>query len=383
MLKRLNYMKKGKKAFTLIELLVVIAIIAVLIGLLLPAVQKVRESAARLQCANNLKQIGLAIMTFESANNCLPTSGEGMGPGVISAGSTTAKTIFDGISFFTAILPFVEQEGAARQIDTGSYHYTVDAVANAATINPYKTVIKSFVCPANPTAMSTGADDQGYGTTDYMPVAYSDIDPVIGGRAKTSAVYKKMGMLVTTGTTKADGNAIGAGQEGVVGKTKMNGGRKITAITDGASNTVGLFEDVGRGSTQWLTVIGKTDYAYPAPGTAPGRNIARWAEPDNANGVSGPPVTDGTTTDSNGGNTGVTGVARYLNNNNYPVGGPAGCLWTTNNCGPNDEPFSFHNGVVGAVFGDGHVQFISDKANAATVKALCTADGSDIVSNDY
>ena len=382
MLKRLNYIKKGKKAFTLIELLVVIAIIAILIGLLLPAVQKVREAAARLSCANNLKQLGLAMMNFENTYGCLPTAGEGMGPGAITGtgltATTSASTCFDGISFFTAILPYVEQEAAAKTVNTAVLHYSDDA--NQA---PYKTVIKSFVCPGNPTALVSGFDAAGYGVTDYMPIAYSDIDPTIGGRAKTSAVYKKAGMLTLTGNIVSGGGTIAVGASAAVTYTKMNGGRKITGITDGGSNTIGLFEDVGRGNATWGTEIGKQQYAYPTPGTGTGRYIARWAEPDGSNGVSGPPKIDGGSATAEGTTSGVAGVAKYLNNNNYPTGGTTNCAWSTNNCGPNDEPFSFHNGVVGAVFGDGHVAFISDKAIYSTVKALCTADAGDQVGTDY
>ena len=366
MLKRLNYLKKGKTAFTLIELLVVIAIIAVLIGLLLPAVQKVREAASKLSCANNLKQLGLAMMNFENTYGCLPTSGEGVGPAASSV--TNGSTVFDGISFFTAILPYVEQEAAAKSLSTNVQHYTLDS-----TQTPYKTVIKSFVCPGNPTPLSSGVDSAGYGVTDYMPIAYADIDPITGARNSSvpPASVKKAGMLTVTGSFAA-GASAGAIPAGCA-VPNMKNGRRITGITDGGSNTVGLFEDVGRGNAAWGTEIGKSSYGS--------RNIARWAEPDNSNGVSGPNVDDAGVA-NNGSATSVT-ISKWINQNSFPTGGTTNCPWATNNCGPNDEPFSFHSGVVGAVFGDGHVQYISDKVGAATLKALCTADGGDILGTDY
>src|SRR5689334_3935686 len=138
-----------KSAFTLIELLVVIAIIAVLIGLLLPAVQKVREASARSVCQNNLKQIALGAMSFESAYGRLP-------PGQLNAIAGRSTGFFDaqGFGALVFILPYVEQDAIARQLQTNMDLNTLgnrtgnqfwSSSANDFGLSQSK--IKTFMCP--------------------------------------------------------------------------------------------------------------------------------------------------------------------------------------------------------------------------------------------
>src|SRR5262249_41928842 len=186
------------RGFTLIELLVVIAIIAILIGLLLPAVQKVREAASRMKCSNNLKQIGLAIHNYESAYGYLPTRGEGKG-------TTNLGTTHDLHSTFTQILPFVEQDNVYKMMDLRfAYNHPVNEAAS-------KNKIKTFLCPSNGLSRD---DPYGYGQVDYMPIAYVDIDPNDGRRCTlngTCATWRKSGLLLPHFTVP-DTNGQAGGQ---------------------------------------------------------------------------------------------------------------------------------------------------------------------------
>jgi prepilin-type N-terminal cleavage/methylation domain-containing protein len=121
-----------RKAFTLIELLVVIAIIAVLIGLLLPAVQKAREASSRIRCANNLKQLGLALHDYHDNNGCFP-------PGIVADTSDTRTGKHSGLVF---LLPYIEQQSLYGRYDFAS---SWKSPANLAVA---QVPVATFLCPS-------------------------------------------------------------------------------------------------------------------------------------------------------------------------------------------------------------------------------------------
>ncbi len=198
-----NHTAKLRRGFTLIELLVVFAIIAILIGLLLPAVQKVREAAARTQCTNNMKQQGLGLHAFHDTNSALP---QGHRPWA-NPGVTTAP--FEGsISWMAYILPFIEQDNVGKaakawQNSAANYYSWNNPVC------PIK--MKIYTCPADPrgTQVFVGAP---YGIVDQALTTY------LGNSGTTSTSLNGVLFGATTGTV---GSQV-----------------KFTDITDGTSNTL-------------------------------------------------------------------------------------------------------------------------------------------------
>jgi prepilin-type N-terminal cleavage/methylation domain-containing protein/prepilin-type processing-associated H-X9-DG protein len=324
-----------RHGFTLIELLVVIAIIGILIALLLPAVQKIREAAARMQCANNLKQMGLAMHNYESAFQAFPTGGEGTD----FANAPTGPSIFDRHSTFTLLLPYIEQDNIYKLMNL---NYLYNDPAWPGNQVAAKNGIKIYKCPSN--SLSNATDSQGYGTTDYGATVYTDIDPVTGLRNKPT---RANGALHVTPGSPMKGTRIGE-------------------ISDGLSNTIAIAEDVGRNES-YIS-------AYIDPYDGQLRRFWRWAEPDNAYGVSGfQKGTPGSATYYNSG--------KAINNTFSPTGGSSTtCIWATeNNCGNNDEIFSFHTGGAQAVFCDGHVQFLRDSIAPQVVRMLVTPAGGEVI----
>lgn len=157
-----NYQRRT--AFTLVELLVVIAIIGILVGLLLPAVQQAREAARRMQCSNNLKQIGLAMHNYHDTFQSLP-------PGWIDATTNQNR-----MGWGTFLLPFIEQSAIYDQMKSvGAYDvpwYTIPEMTTgtAAVPNPYaKEVLDAYICPSDPSG-GTNANLGDYGKSNYTGV---------------------------------------------------------------------------------------------------------------------------------------------------------------------------------------------------------------------
>ena len=219
---------RARKGFTLIELLVVIAIIAILIGLLLPAVQKVREAAARMSCTNNLKQLGIACHSYEGTAGKLP-----VGVQVIGTNNVDDLNRVVGPNWIVLTLPHLEQTALYNSVDVNSFLTSNGTNASWAGLRGAK--LKPLICPSDSnteTPSNVGANvANGVNVSGWARGCYAANAGPNGYGAYSDGSGNSQTNLANNGTNYGGGAVMG-----------VNYGAKIANIEDGSSNTVMLAE---------------------------------------------------------------------------------------------------------------------------------------------
>lgn len=346
----------ARVGFTIVELLVVVAIIATLMGLLVPAVQAARASAQRTQCLNNVRQLGIAILGFETANGFFaPANSTG-------AGAMWPPNNPKEHGMFALLLPHIEQGSLLTSLG-----YDFDQHWDAAINRPAAcTIIPVFTCPAAPdgprqvTTARYPTNTYGWGggtgpaTNDYAPVQFVE-----------STIYTALGMTAPGSPTNPTTSQF------VSGLIQTNKRMTTAHVRDGLSKTLALVE-CGNRPLRYFN--GRPMAPRSASATSPchvqhDSAKAGWADNratfslDGAAAATGVPNGECYHTDATG---------------RVPAAGTTSGGQCVMNCTNWDEPYSFHPRGICAVFADGSTRFLAEDIDPRTMIALVTRAGGDI-----
>ncbi len=341
-----------RRGFTLIELLVVIAIIAILIGLLLPAVQKVRSAAARMSCQNNLKQIGIAMHAYHDVKNYLPPGGAADQAPTFGTGPTGGAGW--GSSWMVYILPYVEQGNFFTNWQlfgsSGWGNGTDGSLLNNMVVKIYR--CPSTTLPDIQTGLTNPTSNPGGNGTAMVPT-YAAIAGAVPGLIPG----------VSDTRSNSGGGSTGCCSGGIIASNGVlfpNAQIKLTGISDGTSNTMLVSEQ-----SDVLT-------------TTSGQKVT-W----NASGPHGWAIGAGSIQVPPNYQPGGDARAMQMTTIRYPINQKTGWTPTPGNCasqgvcdntGQNIPLNSTHTGGVNILLGDGSVRFISDSIPIATLAGLAVRD---------
>jgi prepilin-type N-terminal cleavage/methylation domain-containing protein/prepilin-type processing-associated H-X9-DG protein len=337
------------RGFTLIELLVVIAIIAILIGLLLPALQKVREAAARLKCQNNLKQIALACHAFENVNGVFP-AGEIKQP--------------KDASWVLPLLPFLEQQTLFSQYN---WNAKWDEPANAAVIVTRLTV---FECPSVPHNPRIDEYVELDSKTGSMKKSYRAACSDYAALREVKKHLVQFGFIDPLPESLLAGVLSKVGDDGDKNKPQR-GPVRMVDIIDGAAHTAMIAEVAGRprfyrtGHVVWEKF--KDGRAQPNEGGG-------WASQDNAIDIHGSQPNGAVESEHK---VRIWNDEKQKWENEKIKGGPCAI-----NCTNEKNVYSFHPNGANVAFADGSVRFVLQSISIRSLAAMVTRAGGEVLNNE-